>query len=93
MSRRSFTRHFRQLTGTTVQRWLQTERLTFAQRLLETTEQPVERIAELAGFGSPVSLRQHFKKLLGVNPSVWRQSFTGSSLPFARLRKKSDGSV
>jgi len=86
MSRRSFTRHFRQLTGTTVQRWLQTERLTFAQRLLETTEQPVERIAELAGFGSAVSLRQHFKKALGVNPSVWRQSFTGTSLPFTRLK-------
>jgi transcriptional regulator GlxA family with amidase domain len=40
----------------------------------------------LAGFGSAVSLRQHFKKALGVNPSVWRQSFTGTSLPFTRLK-------
>ena len=38
MSRRTFTRHFRQLTGTTVNQWLQAERLALAQRLLETTE-------------------------------------------------------
>ncbi|MGV8377756.1 helix-turn-helix domain-containing protein, partial [Pseudomonas aeruginosa] len=38
MSRRTFTRHFRQLTGTTVSQWLQAERLALAQRLLETTE-------------------------------------------------------
>ncbi len=79
MSRRSFTRHFRQLTGTTVQRWLQSERLALAQRLLETTPQPVERIAELAGFGSTVSLRQHFRRALGVSPSAWRQTFAGQA--------------
>ncbi|MBF3216670.1 helix-turn-helix domain-containing protein, partial [Pseudomonas aeruginosa] len=60
MSRRTFTRHFRQLTGTTVSQWLQAERLALAQRLLETTEHSVQAIAGLAGFGSAVSLRQQF---------------------------------
>lgn len=76
MSRRTFTRHFRQLTGTTVQQWLITERLAQAQRLLETTQHPIERIAELAGLGGAVSLRQHFRTTFGVSPSAWRRSFT-----------------
>ncbi len=77
MSRRTFTRHFRQLTGSTLGEWLVSERLAFTQRLLETTDQPVETIAALAGFGSPVSLRHHFRKSIGVSPSAWRQTFNG----------------
>jgi len=75
MSRRSFTRHFRQLTGTTVGDWLLAERLALSQRLLESTEQPIDRIAALAGFGSSVSLRFHFGRRLGLSPSRYRQSF------------------
>lgn len=77
MSRRSFTRHFRQLTGSTVGDWLLAERLALTQRLLESTEQSVEAIAGLAGFGSPVSLRHHFGRAFGVSPSAWRQTFRG----------------
>lgn len=75
MSRRTFTRHFRQLTGTTVGDWLLAERLALSQRLLERTDQPIDAIAGLAGFGSPVSLRHHFAKALGVSPSAYRQTF------------------
>lgn len=73
MSRRTFTRHFRQLTGTTVSQWLQAERLALAQRLLETTEHSVQAIAGLAGFGSAVSLRQQFSAAFGLPPlGYWR---------------------
>jgi transcriptional regulator GlxA family with amidase domain len=75
MSRRSFTRHFNALTGTTVQSWLLAERLALSQRLLEQTDQSIERIAELAGFGSVISLRHHFRQSLGVKPTSWRRSF------------------
>lgn len=77
MSRRSFTRHFRQLTGTTLGDWLLAERLALSQRLLESTDQPIDSIAGLAGFGSPVSLRHHFGRAFGVSPSHYRQSFRG----------------
>jgi transcriptional regulator GlxA family with amidase domain len=77
MSRRTFSRHFRALTGATVGNWLLAERLALSQRLLETTEQPVEGIAELAGFGSAISLRLHFRKAFGISPVSWRQSFRG----------------
>lgn len=77
MSRRTFTRHFRQLTGATLGDWLLAERLALSQRLLETTDQPIERVATLAGFGSPASLRHHFGQAFGVSPKAWRQSFQG----------------
>ncbi|MAC48480.1 MAG: AraC family transcriptional regulator [Oceanospirillum sp.] len=77
MSRRTFTRHFKAMTGTTVTQWLLNERLAFCQRLLESTDQSIEQIAELAGFGSPVSLRQQFRKAFGVSPKAWRQTFKG----------------
>lgn len=77
MSRRSFTRHIRQHTGTTVGQWLLAQRLALAQRLLETTGQPIERIAERAGFGTSLSLRQHFAATLATTPSVYRREFRG----------------
>lgn len=79
MSRRSFSRHFRLLTGSTFGEWLLGERLALCQRLLESTAQPVERIAALAGFGSPVSLRHHFRATFGVSPNAWRQAFRGGA--------------
>lgn len=78
MSRRTFTRHFRQLTGTTVARWLLGERLALSQRLLELSGHDIEQIASLAGFASPVTLRHHFRKAFGVSPSAWRDSFKGN---------------
>jgi transcriptional regulator GlxA family with amidase domain len=77
MSRRTFTRRFHQLTGSTVGQWLLGERLAFAQRLLESTDQPIDTIAALAGFGSAVSLRHHFRKAFAVSPTSWRQTFRG----------------
>lgn len=77
MSRRSFTRHFRQHTGTTVGQWLTTQRLALAQRLLETTDRPIEHVAERAGFGSPLSLRQHFAAAFDTTPTAYRREFRG----------------
>ena len=77
MSRRSFTRHFRQHTGTTVGQWLLVQRLALAQRLLETTAQPIEWIAERAGFGSTLSMRQHFGATFNTTPSLYRREFRG----------------
>ncbi|HQY95091.1 helix-turn-helix domain-containing protein, partial [Caldilinea sp.] len=58
MSRRTFTRRFREATGTTVVKWLAFERIARAQQLLETTDMPIERVAAEVGFGTALSLRQ-----------------------------------
>ncbi|AZC27971.1 GlxA family transcriptional regulator [Pseudomonas sessilinigenes] len=75
MSRRSFTRHFRQLTGTTVGQWLIRQRLNHAQRLLETSQQSIEAIALASGFASALSMRQHFTGVLLLSPSAYRAQF------------------
>ncbi len=80
MSRRTFTRQFKALTGSTVLTWLLTERLHLAQQLLERTDQSIERIAELAGFGSAESLRHHFRRAFHTAPIDWRRSFRGEAL-------------
>jgi transcriptional regulator GlxA family with amidase domain len=75
MSRRTFTRRFRQATGTTVGQWLLNQRLARAQRLLETSRLPLEAIAAQSGFGSATTLRQRFAAVLKTSPSVYRREF------------------
>lgn len=75
MSRRSFTRQFRQVTGTTVVQWLAHQRLVRAQQLLERTDLPLERIAADCGFGSAGALRLQFMRDLGLPPSAYRRGF------------------
>jgi transcriptional regulator GlxA family with amidase domain len=85
MSRRSFTRRFRETAGTTVTKWVNAQRLALAQRLLETTALPIEQIAAAAGFGSALSLRQHFARALHIAPTTYRRQFQGDRRVEARL--------
>lgn len=75
MSRRNFTRRFREKTGTTFSQWVLTHRLNVAQRLLETSDRTLDDIAEAVGFGSTVSFRQHFIRAFSVSPSIYRKHF------------------
>jgi transcriptional regulator GlxA family with amidase domain len=75
MSRRNFTRHFRQATGTSVKQWLLGQRLAQAQRMLESSDASIEVVAMEAGFGSALSLRQHFRSAFRTSPSTYRASF------------------
>jgi transcriptional regulator GlxA family with amidase domain len=78
ISTRTLNRRFREQTGTTPLRWLQRSRIRRAQYLLETTGDPVERIAIQVGFGSPTSFRDLFKRLVGTSPQAYRRAFQGS---------------
>ena len=75
MSPRTFARRFRAVTGTTPLQWLLRQRILQAQRLLETSDLPVEVIAQRCGFGSASVLRTHFKRLLDTAPLVYRRTF------------------
>ncbi|MEN8655016.1 helix-turn-helix domain-containing protein [Streptomyces sp. 21So2-11] len=75
MSPRSFARHFTATTGTTPQRWLITQRLAAAQKLLERTDHHVPEVARRAGFGSEVTMRQHFAAHLATSPRDYRAAF------------------
>ncbi len=77
MGRRTFTRRFRQVTGTAVGKWLLHQRLAMAQRLLETSNHNIDSVAERAGFCSALSLRLHFRVAFNISPSNYRREFRG----------------
>lgn len=77
MSRRTFTRRFREATGTTVGAWLLTQRLAYARRLLEGGALPIEQVAVAAGFGSAATLRLQFARAFRTSPSAYRRQFRG----------------
>ncbi len=87
MSVRTFTRRFREETGVSPGRWLLTQRVERARRLLEATDLSIDRVAEQAGFGTATSLRQHLHATVGVAPASYRRTFRGP----ARVREADGG--
>jgi AraC family transcriptional activator FtrA len=77
MSVRTFTRRFREETGTSPQQWLAAQRLALARQLLESTDHPVDRIAADAGFGTAASLRGQLRASIGVSPLTYRRTYRG----------------
>ncbi|MFD7981139.1 GlxA family transcriptional regulator [Streptomyces sp. NPDC059071] len=86
MSPRSFARHFQATTGTSPLHWLITQRVAAARKLLELTDHPLPEVARRAGFGSEVTMRQHFASHLATSPRDYRTAFrqTAGNSPIAR---------
>lgn len=78
MSVRTFSRRFRAETGMSPGNWLTKQRIEHARHLLETTDLPVDVVAERAGLGTGASLRQHMRAALGVSPLAYRKTFRHS---------------
>jgi transcriptional regulator GlxA family with amidase domain len=76
MSSRTLSRRFREQVGATPARWVARARVTRAQRLLETTDLSIERVAAEAGFGSAAVMREHFGEVVGTSPMAYRRSFS-----------------
>lgn len=75
LSPRSFARRFRAATGTTPMQWLLRQRVLHAQRLLETSDLAVDRVADQCGFGTATALRVHFRRIVGTTPMAYRRTF------------------
>ncbi|MGP9503919.1 GlxA family transcriptional regulator [Specibacter sp. AOP5-B1-6] len=75
MSKRNFTRRFKEVTGLSPARWVLSRRLDDARQLLETTSWSIARIAESCGFGSPVTFRQNFVAAYATTPTSYRTRF------------------
>jgi len=75
MSPRTLTRRFRATAGVPPGEWLQRERLRLAQRLLESTDEPIERVARSAGYESSVTMRAQFATRLETSPRAYRRTF------------------
>ena len=75
VSPRTLTRRFRQATGLAPGEWLQGERLRLARRLLETSDDAIERVAQNAGYDTPVAMRAQFARRLHTSPRAYRRTF------------------
>lgn len=65
---------FRKAFGTTMTDFLIQHRISHAQRLLVTTDDPIIEIAAAAGFQSLSRFNEAFKKSCGCPPSAYRKS-------------------
>ena len=77
MSVRTLNRRFQAEMGQTPMQWVTGVRVRHAQQLLEGTAHGVEKIGRDVGFSSPANFREQFRRLTGVAPQSYRNTFRG----------------
>lgn len=80
MSARTFNRRFREQTGASPGAWVQRRRIEHARELLESSDLPIDEVAQRSGFGTGANLRQHMRRDLGMSPLRYRRTFRGSTV-------------
>jgi len=75
MSSRNLGRHFRSATGSNPLQWLLTQRIRYAQELLEAADDGIDAIATAVGMGTATTLRRHVTRTVGVPPATYRRTF------------------
>ncbi|MDB5471465.1 MAG: transcriptional regulator, AraC family [Caulobacter sp.] len=75
MTERTFSRVFLKETGVTPAAFVEMARVDRAKALLETSDWPLARVAERAGFGSNDGLHRAFQKRVGATPGAYRERF------------------
>lgn len=80
VSPRTLHRRFTTELGVSPSTWLAKTRVRAAQRLLETTDHSVDRVATKAGLGSAANLRAKFKEVVGTTPTHYRTALGSAAL-------------
>jgi len=75
LAERSFTRRFREATGMAPLEYVHTLRLEEAKQMLETSEQPVEGIANEVGYEDAAFFSRLFRRKVGLTPVQYRRRF------------------
>jgi transcriptional regulator GlxA family with amidase domain len=75
MSERTLSRVFQKETGVGPASFVEMARVNRAKALLETSDWPLARVAERAGFGSVEGLHRAFNKRVGATPGDYRHRF------------------
>jgi AraC-like DNA-binding protein len=74
LSHSRFSEEFRAAFGITVVRYIQTQRIKRARRLLRSTTMSVTEVAFASGFGASSLFNTAFKKEVGVSPTQFRRA-------------------
>lgn len=72
---RHFSRVFTAEVGMTPARYVEHARTAAARRLLENTDEPLDRIAARVGLGTPETLHRVFRRHLTIAPGEYRRRF------------------
>jgi transcriptional regulator GlxA family with amidase domain len=75
LSPRQFARAFTAEVGETPGRYVDGVRLETARRLLEESDDSIDRIAARCGYGTSEAMRRAFVRVLGVPPAEYRRRF------------------
>ncbi|MFE0425932.1 GlxA family transcriptional regulator [Streptomyces sp. NPDC058953] len=75
LSDRHFARVFTRETGATPAGYVEALRVETARRLLETTDQPLDRIARVTGLRSVETLHRAFRRQISTSPAAYRRRF------------------
>jgi AraC-like DNA-binding protein len=70
---------FNQTFGMSPIQYHQLMRIEKAREMIQFTDEPLKRIAELIGFPDIYSFSKAFKKIEGVNPSFYRKKKISNS--------------
>jgi len=73
LSKRHFTRAFRQSTGAAPHQWLQYRRMEKAKHLLDKSSASLSSIALDCGFADQSHFTRKFSDVVGITPGNWRR--------------------
>ncbi|GAA3829578.1 DJ-1/PfpI family protein [Streptomyces coacervatus] len=79
VSDRQLTRIFKTELGTTPHAYVESARVETARNLLETSDDTLERVASVCGFGTVDTLIRAFRRRLGTTPSDYRARFRATA--------------
>lgn len=81
---RTFKRRFKTATGYTPIDYVLALRVEEAKQLLETTDWPLELIADAVGYSDPAHFNRLFRRITDSTPGNWRRRFSAVGVPRAR---------
>lgn len=70
-----FCRKFKKATGITLVKYIRTQRLEYARKSLEKTEESIRHIAFSCGFPDAAYFTNCFKEMYGISPSRYRTQY------------------
>lgn len=75
LTERSFKRHFARATGMSPLEYVHTLRMEEAKHMLETTDLPIEALAERVGYEDSSFCGRLFRRRVGMTPAQYRKRF------------------